>query len=335
MAGVLVGSAVLSSFFNVLFDRAATREFLKFLLRDEDIHFEGLLWELKVLLPSADMLMDDAEEKRILDKRVEEWLFELKDVVFKAGEVVDKIETEALRLKMEGGQSTSLFSTHVKSELEEILSSLKFLLERKDERGLQGAGRNRSSDVRARLPERPIPFVSESDFCGREDIKETIMRSLRSAEVGCDKVSVIPVIGAGGLGKTTLVRIIYDHSDVKQLFGRDREWVTVSTKFDLPAISKKIIRKVSSSQINGDEDQQELLEKMRDALTGKKFLFVLDDVWSEDHRVKWECLKSCFMSGSKIIVTTRNRNVASIMAPNQPHHVLQELPEKDCLKLFA
>ncbi|KAL5543752.1 hypothetical protein UlMin_007536 [Ulmus minor] len=339
MAGVLVGSAVLSSFFNVLLDRAATREFLKFLLPDEVINFERLLWELKGLLWSADVLMDDAEEKRIHDKRVEEWLTELKDVVFKAGEVVDKIETEALRLKMEGGQSTSLFSTHVKSELEEILSSLKFLLERKEELGLQVAGTNRSSDVRTRLSERPTPFVHESDFCGREGIKETIMQSLRSAEVGGDKVSVIPVIGAGGLGKTTLVQIIYDHPAVKQLFGEVRAWVTVSTEFDLSAITKVIIRKVSSSsRINGDENQKELLDKLRDALTGKKFLLVLDDVWSEKHRVKWESLKSCFKSGesgSKIIVTTRSRKVALIMAPNQQHHLLEELPEKDCLKLFA
>ena len=218
--------------------------------------------------------------------------------------------------------------------MEEIHSSLKFLLERKDELGLQVAGRNRS-----RRSERYTPVVADaSDFCGREDIKETIIQSLRAAEVGGNKVSVIPVIGAGGIGKTTLVQIIYDHPQVKQLFGEVRAWITVSTEFDLPAIAKKIIRKFSSSsQINGDEDQQELLEKMRDALTGKKFLLVLDDVWSED-RGKWNTLKSCFKSaesGSKIIVTTRSAKVASIMAPNQQHHFLQELPENDCLVLFA
>ncbi|KAL5542047.1 hypothetical protein UlMin_009757 [Ulmus minor] len=77
--------------------------------------------------------------------------------------------------------------------------------------------------------------------------------------------------------------------------------------------------------------------KLRDALKRKKFLLVLDDAWSEN-RDEWNNLKSCFKSaerGSKIIVTTRNRRVASIAAPNQPHHFLLELPEKDCLKLFA
>ncbi|KAL5543367.1 hypothetical protein UlMin_007151 [Ulmus minor] len=159
MAGVLVGSALLSGFFNVLFDRVAMREFLNFFPPDKINNIERLLRELKVFLLSADVLMDDAEEKWILDKRVERWPNELKVVVFKASEVVDNIENEALRLKMEGGQSTSLFSTHVKSELEEIISSLKFLLDRKEELGLQVAGRNRFSDVIAKLSERPTFFV--------------------------------------------------------------------------------------------------------------------------------------------------------------------------------
>ncbi|KAL5565702.1 hypothetical protein UlMin_028866 [Ulmus minor] len=77
--------------------------------------------------------------------------------------------------------------------------------------------------------------------------------------------------------------------------------------------------------------------KLRDALKGKKFLLVLDDVWSEDLD-EWDNLKSCFQSGergSKIIVTTRSSNVASIAASNQPLHSLPELPEEDCRRLFA
>ncbi|KAL5543719.1 hypothetical protein UlMin_007503 [Ulmus minor] len=356
MAEALVGSAILSGAFNVLFDRLATKEVLDFLRPKEAIN--KLLEKLKVLLWSAGELLDDAEEKRIYNARVENWHNELKDVVYKADELTDKIETEALRLKMEGSQSTttsslteklkglkdlfsnplSSFDSYVKDELEKILSSLELLLSQKGALGL--AGKSNYSAVKTRVSERsrPTPFVRESDFCGRERIKETIMQSLRSAGFGGDKVSVIPVVGAGGLGKTTLVRIIYDHPGVKQLFGKVRAYVTVSTQFDLPTITKTIIRMIAHpSEINGNENQQELLFKLRDALKGKRFLLVLDDVWSED-RGKWNTLKSWFESaesGSKIIVTTRSRKVASIMAPNQQHHFLQELPEKDCLKLFA
>ncbi|KAL5543808.1 hypothetical protein UlMin_007592 [Ulmus minor] len=349
----MVSSALLSGFFSVMFERLATQEVLNFLRPKEVIN--KLLEELKVLLWSADELLDDAEEKLIYNPRVEKWHNELKDVVYKAGELTDKIETETLRLKMEGGQSATtsslteklkgLFSTplsafdnDVKRELEEILSSLKLLLSQKDALGLEPVGKRNYSGVKTRVSERLTPVADESGFCGREDIKETIIQSLRSADVCDEKIAVIPIIGAGGLGKTTLVQIIYDHREMKQLFGKVRAWVTVSTEFDLPSITKRIIGKIADpSEINGNEDQQELLFKLRDALKGKRFLLVLDDVWSED-RDEWNNLKSCFESGergSKILVTTRIIRVASIVAPNQPHHLLPELPKEDCRKLFA
>ncbi|KAL5557537.1 hypothetical protein UlMin_039773 [Ulmus minor] len=348
----LVGSPLISAFFNILFDRLATEEVKNFLRPKKVVN--KLLKKLKILLWSAEELLDDAEEKLIYNPRVENWHNELKDVVYKASELGDKIETQALRRNLEGHQSASnitktftklcsnplrSFDNDVKDELEEILSSLEDLLSQKDALGLVAAGTRRSnySGVTPAERFRPTPVADDSGFCGREDIKETIIQSLRSAEVGGDKVSVIPVIGAGGIGKTTLVQIIYDHPEVKQLFREARAWITVSTEFDLTAIAKKIIRKVSSSsQINGDDDQQELLFKLRDALKGKKFLLVLDDVWSEDCD-EWNNLKSCFESGepgSNIIVTTRSSRVASIAAPNQTLHLLPELPEEDCQRLF-
>ncbi|KAL5565692.1 hypothetical protein UlMin_028856 [Ulmus minor] len=347
----LVSSALLSAFFSVLFDKLATEEVKNFLRPKKVV--KKLLEKLEVSLLSADELLDDAEEKLISNPRVEIWHNKLKDVVYKASELADKIETEALRRNLEGHQSarnktkmlTKLFSKKsfdncVKDELEEILSSLNLLMDQKDALGLvrAGTGRSNYSGVTPAERFRVTPVADESGFCGREDFKEKIIQSLRSAEVGVDKVSVIPVIGAGGIGKTTLVQIIYDHPEVKQLFGEVKAWVTVSTEFDLPAIIKRIIGQVSdSSQVDGNVDQQVLLFKLKDALKGKKFLLVLDDVWSEDLD-EWDNLKSCLESGergSNIIVTTRSSNVASIAASNQPLHSLPELPEEDCRRLFA
>ncbi|KAL5543807.1 hypothetical protein UlMin_007591 [Ulmus minor] len=350
----MVSSALLSGFFSVMFERLATQEVLNFLRPKEVIN--KLLEELKVLLWSAEELLDDAEEKLIYNPRVEKWHDELKDVVYKASELTDKIETEALRLKMEGSQSATtsslteklkgLFSTplsafdnDVKRELEEILSSLKFLLSQKDALGLGPAGKSNYSGVKTRLSERfrHTPVADESGFFGREDIKETIIQSLLSADVCDENIAVIPIIGAGGLGKTTLAQIMYQHPAVEKHFPEARAWVTVSTEFDLLTITKKIIEKVTSSQINRNEDEEELLFKLKVALKGKRFLLVLDDIWSED-RDEWNNLKSCFESGqrgSKILVTTRSTRVASIAAPNQPLHLLPELPKEDCWRLFA
>ncbi|KAL5568788.1 hypothetical protein UlMin_025363 [Ulmus minor] len=278
----IVGSA----FFGVLFERQAPQDVLNFLRPKKAINKR--LRELRVLLWSADEFLDDAEEMLIYNPRVEKWHNELKDVVYKASESADKIESEALRRKLEGHQSarnlakmfTKLCSNppissdnYVEDELVEILSSLEHLVSQKDELGPEPAGKSNYSGLKTRVSERfrPTPVADESGFCGREDIKETIVQSLRSENVCDDKIAVVPITGTGEIGKTTLAQIIYNHAGVKLQFGELTVWVTVSTDFDLPVVSKRII---------GHE--QVVLFKRNDALKGNKFLLVLDDVWSED-----------------------------------------------------
>ena len=70
-------------------------------------------------------------------------------------------------------------------------------------------------------------------------------------------------------------------------------------------------------------------------MTGKKFLLVLDDVWNEN-QPKWEEVRKPLVSGaqgSKILVTTRSKEVTSTMWSKD--HSLKQLQEDDCWKLFA
>ncbi|KAK9138558.1 hypothetical protein Sjap_009152 [Stephania japonica] len=77
---------------------------------------------------------------------------------------------------------------------------------------------------------------------------------------------------------------------------------------------------------------------LQDKLRGRRFLFVLDDMWIEDGFLeKWETLKivlKCADRGSKIIVTTRNGEVANMVAGTSQIQNLQVLPEDDCWGLF-
>ncbi|KAL7099038.1 hypothetical protein ACP275_09G057100 [Erythranthe tilingii] len=81
-----------------------------------------------------------------------------------------------------------------------------------------------------------------------------------------------------------------------------------------------------------------VLQSLKETISGKKFLLVLDDVWTEDS-TKWEPLRICLKGGglgSRILVTTRNERVALMMGSvkNDIHH-LGHLSHEECWLLLS
>ncbi|KAL5570736.1 hypothetical protein UlMin_020333 [Ulmus minor] len=261
---------------------------------------EDFLKRLKTKLRSTNMVLNDAEEKRLTDQVVKEWLDDLKEVIFRAEELTDKINYEELRRKLEGASASSSSFATFNNSVEEILLKLEELTAQKDELGMKV------------LPLRShgAPLVLESEVYGREDDKEAIMKLVQSD----NKPMVVSIVGMGGIGKTTLAQLVF--SDDRAHF-HIKVWVTVSTESDVLNITKWIFERVTS--IESSIKELFLLQReLSKALERKKFLFVLDDVWNEDYCF-WDQLRRPFTSGasrSKIIVTTRSTIVASIVNNN-------------------
>ena len=83
-------------------------------------------------------------------------------------------------------------------------------------------------------------FVLEGNVVEREDDKKEIIKLLLDTNT-VENVSVIPIVGSGGLGKSTLAQLIYNDENVKNNFEL-KLWTCVSVNFVVKKIVKQILR---------------------------------------------------------------------------------------------
>ncbi|XVF65646.1 hypothetical protein PTKIN_Ptkin09bG0265900 [Pterospermum kingtungense] len=164
-------------------------------------------------------------------------------------------------------------------------------------------------------------FVVVEEIIGRDDDKSKIIDLLIESKPE-DNVSVVPIIGIGGLGKTTLAKMVFNDKKVGDHFPL-KLWVCVSEKFELKVILEKIIEAATGSKPEKDLQMETLQNRLRDIINGNKYFLVLDDVWNEDP-VKRLNLKNLLLGGERgswIVVTTRSGLVAEITSTVLPHEL--------------
>jgi aquaporin TIP len=148
---------------------------------------------------------------------------------------------------------------------------------------------------------------------GREREKKDILTKGLQKD-GELESSIIPIVGLGGMGKTTLATAVYTDKETNMF--DVKAWVHVSMDFELNKIVSAIISQVEGSTPVNDADAQYLKSQLDRILNDKLYLIVLDDLW-EGGRSKLEKLMNMLQSGKKgssIIVTTRIENIVTTIS---------------------
>ncbi|KAL0356316.1 UNVERIFIED_CONTAM: putative disease resistance RPP8-like protein 2 [Sesamum radiatum] len=137
--------------------------------------------------------------------------------------------------------------------------------------------------TRCNISEKSIPVGLDEDLLIIKD-------RLTGSE---SKLEVIPIMGMGGIGKTTLAANVYGDPLIEYHFDA-RAWITLSQVYNVPDILLQVLnslRKLSDTMLHQSED--ELSEHVHKTLCGRRYLIVMDDVWStkawDDFR-SWELL---------------------------------------------
>ncbi|XVF65659.1 hypothetical protein PTKIN_Ptkin09bG0267200 [Pterospermum kingtungense] len=305
----------------------------------------GLAWgveeEIKKLKHTVTLIKavvrDAEEQQRNNNDEVKVWLEQLKDVLYDVDDLLDDFSIQALGRKIMSGNEMVKKLCIFFSKSNQLAYSLKMghrvkaIRERLD----------KIADDRAKFhfSDRPVEpllelkerdqthsYVVEEEIVGRDDDKRKIIDLLIESKHE-DNVSVVPIIGIGGLGKTTLAKMVFNDEKVGEHF-QLKMWVCVSEKFELKVIVEKIIEAATGSKPEKDLQTETLQNSLRGIINRKKYLLVLDDVWNEN-RERWLILKNLLLGGARgswIVVTTRSGLVAEITGTVLPHE-LEELSE--------
>ncbi|XP_022875062.1 putative disease resistance RPP13-like protein 1 [Olea europaea var. sylvestris] len=323
-----------------LVEKLASGELLKFLNR---VGIDAQLEEWKTTLKSFQAVHTDAENKQTANVAVKQWLNDLENLAYDLEDLVDELNTEALKRKLRANKGRIGLIKRMKlwcddimldgtfdSKLRVFSGRLKALSKQKKMLSLE---KNVKKGRYERLP--TTSLVVESEVYGREEDREKILEILLGVESNGSPISVIPIVGMGGVGKTTLVQLVYNDERLKDKFDL-KAWACVSQEFDAIKLTKNILEAVSSGGMCDSENFDMLQVKLKERLSNKKFLLVLDDIWHEKYG-DWDTLRRPFLAGkpgSKIIITTRQERVAKIMSEIPAYH-LSLLSDGDALSLLG
>ncbi|KAJ9159161.1 hypothetical protein P3X46_024686 [Hevea brasiliensis] len=290
-------------------------------------------------------VLRDAEsmEEEEIDPLLKVWVKNLRDVAYEMEDVLDDFK---LHLAHDHGHG---FSRHqIASTMRDIRTRIREIKIR-----VEDISKARSSFTHINSRWREVNYSGGADLAAQQDAFPLEEANLVGIEMpkgrligwllgSKSELEVVSVVGMAGVGKTTLVKLVYENSEVKKHF-MFCAWIVLTQYFKTGNLLKDIVqqlyyvlREPSPEGIDTMSDH-ELRVEINKFLQQRRYLIVLDDVWNND---AWNTFKHAFPNnkeGSRILLTTRRSEVAKNASIESPDKIyaLNPLSSEEAWTLFC
>ncbi|KAK9122120.1 hypothetical protein Syun_019737 [Stephania yunnanensis] len=298
--------------------------------------------EMKTLGGQLNVSLVKADELQARDKDVNrrEWMVQVRDAVCEIEVIMDMFDLEErlrtyhsfiLRCAFIPRRWARL--CRISEKILQIKPKIEGLITQKEKHVAEKASTSSSLDPTRRF--RRVLHNTKENFAmvGMERAKGTLIGELVKDDV---ERRVVTIVGMPGSGKTTLAKHVYISDETKRHFDC-RTWADVSQDYNLKGVLLRLLQNVGV--VLSDEEkkmaEEEIMGKLNNLLENKRYLVVLDDLWTQQ---AWDDFEKAFpngKSGSKIMLTSRNERLAAYADLRSQPVVPEMLSEKESWDLFC
>ncbi|PSS16409.1 Disease resistance RPP13-like protein [Actinidia chinensis var. chinensis] len=278
--------------------------------------------------------LEDVDSKIVSNKRVANLMSDIRGLGLDVEDILDNysVEIAALkrigffaRLRSNSGIFSYIYNTHnFVVEIEGIKEKVNDINSRRQTYGIQERVSN--SEEGTWDARRSFPHLEEQNVVGFEEYIKNLVARMLEEDSQC---VVVSITGMAGLGKTTLAKKVYN--SCRQSFDCSA-WICVSQQQNIAELLRDIARQAG---LEKEKWEYGVEANLFTFLRHKRYVIVIDDIWEIK---SWDALKTGipynFDSGSRILLTSRNRDVGEHIGGQSSLFELQPLDSNNSRILF-